>query len=104
MGIAVAGRQLNQAQPVAMRVEPHRLGVDSDRRNEGEALGKLAMMQLMAHAACAGLSHNREGRREASLPPHPMAGYGTDRYADATATARSPRPGAGVPGRRPRRP
>ena len=47
MGVAVAGRQLHQAQPVAMRVEPHRLGVDRDRRTEGEALRKIAMMQLM---------------------------------------------------------
>jgi len=37
------------------------------------------MMQLMAHAACAGLSHNREGPRKASLPTHLMAGYWPDR-------------------------
>ena len=30
MGGAVAGRELHQAQPVAVRLEPQRLGVDGD--------------------------------------------------------------------------
>src|SRR5579863_69175 len=34
MSIAIAARELYQAQPVAMRVEPHRLGVDRDRVTE----------------------------------------------------------------------
>ena len=33
MGVAVAGRELDQAQPVAMRIEAHGLGVDGDRWN-----------------------------------------------------------------------
>jgi len=45
-------------------------------------------MQLMTHAACVGLSHNREGSRKAGLLTRPMAGYWPDRWADATATAR----------------
>ena len=31
MRVPVSGRELDEAQPVAMRVEPHRLGVDRDR-------------------------------------------------------------------------
>jgi hypothetical protein len=32
-----------------MRVEPHRLGIDSDGRSEVDAFGKIAAMKVMAH-------------------------------------------------------
>ena len=45
MGVAVAARELHQAQPVAMRVEPHRLGVDRHRLAEFDALRQVAVMK-----------------------------------------------------------
>ena len=54
MRVAVAGRKLRQAQPVAPRIEAHRLGVDGDRRAEGEALGKIALVKLNRHGKSPG--------------------------------------------------
>ena len=34
MGVAVAGRELDQAKPVAMRIETHRFGIDGHDRPE----------------------------------------------------------------------
>jgi len=42
--IAVPGRELHQAQPIAMRVQPHRFGVDRDRIAEGEAPRNIALV------------------------------------------------------------
>ena len=49
MGVAVAGRKLDDAQPVAMRVQPHRLGIDRDRRPEIDAFGKVAAVKPVSH-------------------------------------------------------
>src|SRR5271165_423400 len=49
MGVPVAGRQLDEAQPVAMRVEPHRLGVDRDDRAEVEPFGKITAIKSIGH-------------------------------------------------------
>jgi hypothetical protein len=49
MGIAVAGRQLHEAQPVAMGIETHGLGVDGDHRTEGESGRKVAAVKADRH-------------------------------------------------------
>src|SRR6266550_4629988 len=87
MRVPVAARQLNQAQPVAMRVEPHGLGIDRNRRAEGHPLGKVAVMQLMTHADCARRSCGNQPLPSAGSFSSPMAGYWPDRPADATGTA-----------------
>ena len=47
--VAVPARELGQTQPVAMRVEPHRLGVDRDRIPEAEIFRDVTVMQVMGH-------------------------------------------------------
>ena len=42
---AVARRELDEAQPVAIDVEPKRLGVDGDARTEGEAGRQIVLVQ-----------------------------------------------------------
>src|SRR5712671_6311654 len=74
MRVPVAARQLNQAQPVAMRVEPHGLGIDRNRRAEGHPLGKIAVMQLMTHADCARRSCGHQPLPSAGSFSSPMAG------------------------------
>ena len=49
--IAGAARQLNETQPVAVRVQPHRLGVDRDGVAEHEPLGQVAAMQLVSQTS-----------------------------------------------------
>jgi hypothetical protein len=49
MGIAVAPRQLDDAEPVAMGVEPHGLAVDSDDGPEIETGRKVPKMDVMGH-------------------------------------------------------
>ena len=46
---AVAGRKLHHAQPVAMRVETHGLGIDRNRAFVGREVGKIAAMQANGH-------------------------------------------------------
>ena len=48
MGVAVAARQLRQAEPVAVRVQPHRLGVDRHRVAKQEPFGQVAAIQLVS--------------------------------------------------------
>ena len=45
MAIAVAARELRQAEPVAQWIETHRLGVDGDRGAEVDAVRQIAFMQ-----------------------------------------------------------
>ena len=40
IGVAVAGRKLDEAEPVAERVEPERLGVDRDRAADSATVGR----------------------------------------------------------------
>src|SRR6185437_13896883 len=49
MEYAVAARCLLKAQPVAMRVQPHRLGDDRHDRAKGDAGREVAVMQLDRH-------------------------------------------------------
>src|SRR5205085_9363757 len=53
------------------RVEPHRLGIDRDRRAEIEPVGKIAAVQLVAHGATPRRSRRRacpiEPRRSSRL-------------------------------------
>jgi len=46
---AVARLELYEAQPVAMRVQPHRLGVDGDDAGEVDFGGKIAAVKMDAH-------------------------------------------------------
>jgi hypothetical protein len=73
MGIAVAARQLNEAQPVAMRVQPHCLGIYGNGRAEGNPVGQIAMMQLVAHASDARWSCCKQPPPTARLFSSPMA-------------------------------
>ena len=67
MGIAVAGRELDQAKPVAMRVETHGLGVDGHDRAERDVGRQVAAMELDRH--CTDASQPRMvPRRRLELP------------------------------------
>ncbi len=46
MRVAVAGGELHQAEPVAMRIEAHRLGIDRDDRAEVEAVRQVVPVQV----------------------------------------------------------
>src|SRR5271170_1208540 len=50
MRVPIAGRQLDEAQPVAMRVEPHRLGVNRDNRSEVEPFGQITAIKSVGHS------------------------------------------------------
>ena len=43
---AVAARELHEAQPVAMRIEPERLGIDRDTARERQPGRQISIMQL----------------------------------------------------------
>jgi hypothetical protein len=45
VGAAITRRQLNEAQPVAIDVEPQRLGIDGDAGAEVEPRGKIVLVQ-----------------------------------------------------------
>lgn len=49
MAVAVAGRKLREAKPVAQRVETHGLGVDGDARPETKASRKIALVKMDRH-------------------------------------------------------
>ena len=49
MRVPIAGRELDEAQPVAMRVEPHRLGVDRNNRSEVEPFGQITAIKSIGH-------------------------------------------------------
>src|SRR5260221_3267232 len=53
---AVAGGELHQAQPVAVRVEPHGLGVDGDVGAEIEVGGQITAMKVDAQCLPGGLT------------------------------------------------
>ena len=57
VGGAVAGRKLHHAEPVAVGVETHGLGVDRHRALVGGEVGQIAAMQADGHSltrlACA---------------------------------------------------
>ena len=44
--VAVAGGELHQAEPVAMRIEAHGLGIDSDDGTQGEAFRQIVPVQM----------------------------------------------------------
>ena len=46
VGSAVAGGQLHQAQPVAVQVQSHRLGVDGDDRTKAQAVRKVVAVKM----------------------------------------------------------
>ena len=49
IGGAVAGRELHHAEPVAVGVEPHGLGVDRHRARVGRQVGQVAAVQADGH-------------------------------------------------------
>src|SRR5262249_46850525 len=49
VAIAIPSRELDEAEPVAQRVEPHRLRVDGDDRSEIQAARQIALMELDVH-------------------------------------------------------
>ena len=46
MAIAITSRQLNEAEPVAMRIEPHGLGIDGDAVAEVKAVWEVTFIQF----------------------------------------------------------
>ncbi len=46
MGMTVAGGQLHQTEPVAMRVQTHRLGVDRHDRTQRQPIGQVMLMEM----------------------------------------------------------
>src|SRR5579863_475287 len=71
MRVAVARRQLHETQPVAMRVEPHRLGINRDRRSEVDAVGKVAAMERVAHASLRNGAQEKTRTSTTLLPQVP---------------------------------
>ena len=53
MGVAIAGRQLHDAQTVASALQPHGLGIDRDRVAEVEPGRQIATVKGDAHLAPA---------------------------------------------------
>src|SRR5712664_546699 len=49
IGAAVAVRHLHHAEPVAMRVQPHGLGIDRHRIGVAGQIGQIAAMQADGH-------------------------------------------------------
>ena len=49
MADPIARRELHEAQPVAMRVQPHRFGVDRDDAGEGDFGREIAAVKMNAH-------------------------------------------------------
>src|SRR6202045_1030085 len=49
MRVPIADRQLDEAQPVAMRVEPHRFGIDCNNRSEIEPFGQITAIKPIGH-------------------------------------------------------
>ena len=49
VGAAVAVRHLHHAEPVAMRIEPHGLGIDRHRIRVAGQIGQVAAMQADGH-------------------------------------------------------
>ena len=49
IGVAVAARELHEAQPVAMRIEAEGLGVDGDDGPEIGAVRQIALVQADGH-------------------------------------------------------
>ena len=47
--VAIAGRELHQAQPVAMRVQPHRLRVHGDRIAIIREVGQVPLVETDRH-------------------------------------------------------
>ena len=69
MGIAVAGRELDQAEPVAMGVEAHRLGVDRHDGAERQIGGKVAAMKADRHLTDASQAlHGAQEKTRTSTP------------------------------------
>src|SRR3546814_3454696 len=70
MADAVARRKLDQAQPVAQRVQPHRFGIDGDEVAWIEAVRQIAAMEFDDQAAllCSIPRPIRVTRRRSMVP------------------------------------
>ncbi len=69
MGVAVAGRKLDQAKPVAMGIEPHGLGVDGHAGTKRQVGGKVAAMKADRHLPDASQTlHGAQEKTRTSTP------------------------------------
>src|SRR5687767_6425012 len=62
MADPVALRELDEAEPVAERIQAHRLAVDGDDGAEIEPFGQIALMQMNAFQQHAELATGRDKR------------------------------------------
>src|ERR1700739_1474745 len=66
MSVPIPRRELDEAQPVAVRVEPHRFGVDGDSRPVTDAFWQVAVIKFVGHFT---LTMGRGKRIGAIHPP-----------------------------------
>src|SRR5271155_5753070 len=98
MCVPIAGRQLDEAQPVAMRVEPHRLGVDRNNRSEVEPFGQITPIKLIRHpgqrtAAPRGGAQEKTRTSTSFRPLEPESSASTNSATWASRESRNkPRP------------
>src|SRR5688572_10556407 len=69
MLVAAAVRYLHHAQPVAARVQPHRLGVDRDRTGTKRPFGQIFFVEKYAHRPRIGTSRLRLNGQPLSSRP-----------------------------------
>ena len=51
VGAAVAAGDLDHAEAVAMRIEPHRFAIDGDNRPKIKAVGQIGLIHVIGHSA-----------------------------------------------------
>ena len=76
VGIAIAGRELNDAEPVAQRPKAERLGIDGNGVLECYGSGQVALVEINRHMRRRSLQINKKSyadfsiRLEDSVNPH----------------------------------
>src|SRR5947208_6206661 len=92
MCVSVPRRELHEAQSVAMRIEPHRFGIDGDRRSEADTLGKITVVQpvghlapRVGHRARIGVMHPPNLVRPSGVEPPLLSEHGPEPCASANS-------------------
>src|SRR5260370_26009790 len=82
VGAAVAVRQLRHAEPVAMRIKPHGLGIYRDRISVAGEIGQIAAMQAYGHVVLA----SRGSSKRCNLTPKSEGGERPERWRNRKMT------------------